>query len=609
MKKKFQSHVDKLETIKWAYQLAWKINKKMLIGWNLLSILSSILPAISLMYYRELTEMLSTYIFSGIGQFSDMISSVICYGITLVLIGVSARVNRDLIYMMMYDSYYLGMQELLMDSLQKVEITDLLKRELNDDYNYIVDRAGSLTDIMSGACEIVGKFVSVISLMIVSYSISRMIFGISVIYIILMLILNFNFTEKVRWDTKDFRKISRISSYYEAISYDKDIAKEIRFFGNADSIIRQWKKENIAVKEYERNRYFQIELCDFLASMGFYIFLIATVFYHLFLIAEGELEVSAFVTLFNLCMSIFTAIGGISRAIMMFDYGLYALGRQKTFMKKDLFQDEYCCKDVTETDFKDVFRVENLCFEYQEDVPILKDISFNVKKGEIIALVGENGSGKSTLSKILLGMYKPTAGKMEFCGIPYEKFLPEQIRKRIGVFFQDFFLFHAPIYENIAYGDITSINDEEKIREAVLFGGAEKIVNKLKKGIHTVLGRGVYQEGIELSGGEKQRIAVARAYMNNKDILIFDEPASAVDPIAEAEQFLHIKEKLDGRTAILISHRVGFARMADRILLLHKGSLIEEGTHAELIERDGMYAKFYYEQAKWYEKETINSEE
>ena len=147
------------------------------------------------------------------------------------------------------------------------------------------------------------------------------------------------------------------------------------------------------------------------------------------------------------------------------------------------------------------------------------------------------------------------------------------------------------------------INNDEKILKAIKRGGAEKLVSNLTKGLDTLLGKFQDKSGTELSGGEKQRVAAARTHMSDRDILIFDEPASMLDPIAEMEQFTNIKQMLEGRTAILISHRVGFARMADKIIMLHNGEIAETGKHEELMARDGLYARFFNEQAQWYEKE------
>lgn len=162
-----------------------------------------------------------------------------------------------------------------------------------------------------------------------------------------------------------------------------------------------------------------------------------------------------------------------------------------------------------------------------------------------MALVGENGSGKSTLVQVLMGVYQPTSGSVSHTGT-------------IGTFFQDFFILHKSVRENIGMGNVDHIDDRQMVEEAIRKGGAEKLVARLPRQMDTLLRKEVYPEGIELSGGERQKIGIARASMGYHDILILDEPASALDPIAELEQFRRIRDNLEGNTAILISHRIGF---------------------------------------------------
>jgi ATP-binding cassette subfamily B protein len=171
------------------------------------------------------------------------------------------------------------------------------------------------------------------------------------------------------------------------------------------------------------------------------------------------------------------------------------------------------------------------------------------------------------------------------------------------MFFQDFHIFHAALRENVGFGDLKSLGNTERIQLAMQKGGADKLPPRFPKGLEQWLNRDVIKDGAMLSGGEKQRVAVSRAHMSDKEILIFDEPAAALDPIAEMKQFHAIREKIEGRTAILISHRVGFARLADRILVLDGGKLAETGTHDELMASGGIYAGFFREQAQWYEQE------
>jgi ATP-binding cassette subfamily B protein len=201
----------------------------------------------------------------------------------------------------------------------------------------------------------------------------------------------------------------------------------------------------------------------------------------------------------------------------------------------------------------------------------------------------------------LLQLYRPQTGSVYFYGTDYNGLGNDFLRNRIGAFFQDYYLFHVSIAENVGYGDVDNVFNADKVNAAIEKGGAANVVVKAPYGADTFVAKRVNKDATDFSGGERQKIAVSRAHMSDKDILIFDEPASMLDPISELEQFMNIKEKIEGSTAILISHRVGFARLADRIILMDKGVVAEVGTHDELMAKEGLYAKFFNEQAQWYQ--------
>lgn len=177
----------------------------------------------------------------------------------------------------------------------------------------------------------------------------------------------------------------------------------------------------------------------------------------------------------------------------------------------------------------------------------------------------------------------------------------------MGVVFQDFKQYHFTIRENIAFGDIKQINNDEVLMEAARKGQADKFIRAQKNGLDTFLGREYEEDGLALSGGEWQRIGVSRAHVSDKEILILDEPAAKLDPVAEMEQFVQIKNSLHGRTAILVSHRLGFARLADKIIVLKDGELVDTGTHEQLMKANRHYAEMFKAQAEWYEgRVTVN---
>ena len=595
---------QKLKAIGWAFSLAWRFNKTILIFWSLLVSAVSILPAVALQYNKAIITELNTFLSTGAGTFNDILPIIIMFGIITALIGLSNRLNVEFVYSVMYDTYYFGMAELLMDSVQGFTMEELLKKDMKDEYYAVVGREGSLTDVISGLCTLLGKFVGTASLLVVAFSLSKLIFVISLVYIIGVVWLNIAFVEKLRYNWKKIRDKERLAEHYESMPYSQEYAKELRVFESKDTLIKNWEKAYVPIYNYQIKNSFIVELRTFISGFGFYIFLAVMILYSIFAVADGNMSAAVLLVIFTLCMNIFTSVSSVARTLMLTDHGLYALERQyRIFYKREKpsnTQSGFRSKTI-KTDA--VFETKNLSYSYKEDKLALDDVSISINRGETIALVGANGSGKSTLINLLLQLYRPLSGNLIYYGSDYEVINKGFLKNQIGVFFQDYYLFHMPIAENIGFGDIENVKDMDKINLALKKGGAEAFVSRLAKGSDTFIHKWVEETGVDFSGGERQKLAVSRAHMSDKDILVFDEPASMLDPISELEQFMNIKEKLKGRTAILISHRVGFARLADRIILLSDGKVAEVGTHDELMVKNGLYASFFNEQAQWYQKD------
>lgn len=247
-------------------------------------------------------------------------------------------------------------------------------------------------------------------------------------------------------------------------------------------------------------------------------------------------------------------------------------------------------------------RLEGVGFRYPASAqPALDDVSFAVRPGECVALVGENGAGKTSLVKLLCRLYDPTAGRITLDGHELGAFATTDLRRNIGVLFQDYARYDVTARENIHFGNVTlPASDHGTIEQAARRAGAHELISRLPKGYDTVLGRW-FEGGAELSIGEWQKVALARAWVRDAQILILDEPTAALDPRAEQEVFDRFREMARDRMCILVSHRFSSVRQTDRIFVLSRGRLVESGPHEELLALRGTYARLFEAQARGFQ--------
>lgn len=266
--------------------------------------------------------------------------------------------------------------------------------------------------------------------------------------------------------------------------------------------------------------------------------------------------------------------------------------------------------ELSDDDEGDIDKIPNsvsiefcdVSFSYPgSDKQILSHLSFYIDAGETVAIVGQNGKGKSTIIKLLLGLYQPDSGIIKIGGQPLSTYSRVAREKMFAPVFQDFFKYDITLRENIGIGDVTNLYDEERVKRAIKKARADQIVNRLPKGIDTLLGRS-FEGGVDLSGGQWQRVAIARAFMGDQPVMILDEPTSQLDPMVESEVYSDFAKMVEGKTSILITHRLGATTIVDRIMVIENGQICQTGTHQELTREEGIYADMFQAQKQWYIK-------
>lgn len=245
--------------------------------------------------------------------------------------------------------------------------------------------------------------------------------------------------------------------------------------------------------------------------------------------------------------------------------------------------------------------LENVSFNYAHSQrSVIKNINLTIEPGEVVAIVGANGAGKTTLIKLLCRLYQPTTGTITLDGVDLGNYSITDLHRQISVLFQDYIHYQLTVKENIWLGDIEVEPDSERIWAAAHAAGAHPTIDRLPHGLDTRLGNW-FEQGEELSIGQWQKIALARTFLRDARLVILDEPTSALDPQAEAEVFARFRQLVRGRTAIIISHRLSTIKMVDRILVLSDGQLTESGSHEELMQQQGLYARLFTTQAQHYQ--------
>lgn len=399
--------------------------------------------------------------------------------------------------------------------------------------------------------------------------------------------------------------ITQEKDYVYRLLTNKEYSKEIRLFDLGEYFLNKWRLLFFQNQEYLKKDKVLKSFGAILISFVNIVTSLIIAFFFLFKIGDGVLTVGDYVALTG-------AVTGVQGMLGIFGHTISQYIDATMYMNKYFnFMDHYGIENKsnhTYTSFPskafNEIKVNCVTFHYPEqDQKILDNISFTIKAGERIAIVGQNGAGKSTLVNCLLGLYEASSGTILFGNTDIRNIKSESLRNHVTAVFQDFIKYNYTLRENIGFGRIKDMSNDQRIMTQLQKVGLNKLLETRNITLDTILGSQI-RKGKDLSGGQWQKIAIARAFMSDAEFVVLDEPTSALDPISELEIFGCFLEMAQDKTIIMISHRLGPARFADRILVLKDGRIIEEGKHDDLLERGGEYAKMYSLQAKWYKEDS-----
>ena len=443
-------------------------------------------------------------------------------------------------------------------------------------------------------CEMVRIIILLIGYLLIFQQASPLLVGIFLLFFPPMLYENYKagclWYDLYSRQTADERKIA----YYERLLTGKTSLAELKIYQATDYIEKLWKKQSSKLRKEKEETLIRVEKALLRKSTFAALWYLCSGGFLLYGVITGRISVSMFLVLFQTILNIVDTVNGLLETFGNFSREIQEMSYLHSFFALKNIPERKGCIDRTVRRI----RFEHVCFSYPNaGTETLHDISFELDLSKSTAIVGENGSGKTTIIKLLCGLYQPTSGRILFDEYDIRNLNNGEIGKAIKVVFQDFFQYELTIRENIGFGNLARISHDLELQEVL---DAVHLEELKKLGLDTSLGK-LEHEGIDLSRGQWQRLAVGRIFLNDTGYAVLDEPTASVDPVSEYNMYQLFYLLLRSRGSLMISHRLASAKMADHILVLKNGTIAEQGNHTELMKNQELYHELFCRQAEWYQ--------
>jgi ATP-binding cassette subfamily B protein len=585
-----------------ALRLVWQANALATVGLGVLTLAGALLPATQAWVGKLIVDGVVASIQGA--QDPDQVRTVFYYLVLeLILFLLSTALNHSRRLIQQLIQLQLA-NKIRAEIIRKALTLDLAFFEHPDYYDRLQNarREGSYKPV-----ELINDTFQIVQNTITLISFAALMLRFSPWLVVILLATSIPaFIAETRFSEQGFRLLTRRAPETRQINYlarlltEDSAAKEIKLFHLGDRLLQRYT--TLFAKFFEEDKSLAVRR----AAVGFSLGLIATTgFYGSYawivwrtvqgIISLGDMTL--YLTIFRQGQSTFQSI--LAAVGNIYENNLF-MANYFEFLDIEPRMRVAAPPKKLPAELAHGIEFRGVGFRYPEsDEWVLRNVDLRIRAGEKIALVGHNGAGKTTLIKLLSRLYDPVEGAILLDGIDVRDIDPVELRQKIGVIFQDFVRYHLPARENIGFGQIEAADEMEKIVESARKSGAHKMIEDLPEGYETMLGRW-FHGGHELSLGQWQRIALARAFMRDAEILVLDEPTASLDAQTEYEIFRHFQELTDGKMAILISHRFSTVRMADRIVVIENGRIAEMGSHEELLRQEGTYARLFSLQAEGY---------
>jgi len=585
-----------------ALRLVWQANRVATVGLGFLTLGGALLPATQAWVGKLIVDGVVASIQKG--NDPDQVRTVFYYLILeLILFLLSTGINHSRRLIQQLIQLQLANQ-IRSEIIRKALTLDLAFFEHPDFYDRLQNarREGGYKPV-----ELINDTFQIVQSMITLISFAALMLRFSPWLVLILLATSIPaFIAETRFSEQGFRLLTRRAPETRQINYlsrlltEDTAAKEIKLFNLGSTLLKRYK--TLFDKFFQEDKSLAVRR----ALVGFSLGLVATLGFYgsyawiVWRTVQGMIslgDMTLYLSIFRQGQSTFQSIlAGVGN---IYENNLFMAHYFEFLELKPQMQVATPAEKLPASLTRGI-EFRGVGFRYPEsDEWVLRGIDLKILPGEKIALVGHNGAGKTTLIKLLSRLYDPTEGTILIDGTDIRELDPLDLRQKIGVIFQDFVRYHLPVSENIGFGQIEAADRMDKIVDSARKSGADAMIENLPQGYQTMLGRW-FHGGHELSLGQWQRVALARAFMRDAEILVLDEPTASLDAQTEYEIFQHFKELTDGKMAILISHRFSTVRMADRIVVIEGGRVAENGSHEELLRREGIYARLFSMQAEGY---------
>jgi len=583
-------------------RIMWEVRPLIVTSWIVLLLLISAIPAMQIWLQKVSIDAITTATAHTVNLLPILLLVAATYGLNIIN-SILSETSEYLFNIAKEDTNFCLQRSILRKSIS-IPYYYYEDSRLYDELTMVsqaLTRSGA--EVIRSAFTLISNVVSLITvvvmLSIVHWSLPLLLIGSTFPGIIILLVAK---KKRYRLAVNTTHQ-GREMDYTFRLMLSRQAAKEIRIFQLGELLIERWAHlfanvRNKLLKQYAKEGWGRITGVLILQFSALTVAIILVMHINKNLLTLGDYV--ALMSAVTIVQGTMGSIGASLGQVLEMSLFINHLYRYLSLPEAS--------KSTGDLEFPKNYQqlsVKGLHFTYPNtEHKVLTDISFTVKRGETIAVVGENGAGKTTLMNCLLGLYSPSQGDIFVDKEPLKNFNIDSYLTNVSAVFQQFVHYNFTVHDNVSFGAMHKQLNQDETLDALSAVGLIGMVQRLPEGIETRLGS-EFKGGVELSGGQWQRIAIARAAVRDAEILILDEPTSALDPLAELEIFKTFQKLSAGRTSFMVSHRLGPARLADRILVLKNGVLVEQGNHDELIQLGGEYKTMFQAQAEWYQEEKI----